>query len=58
MNDDEEQPSVAGEPEMVSDGSAEFLGVMGFGLVVAIVTGGLCVAARVVIHVLRAYGYL
>ena len=59
MTNDEEQPSVAGEPEMLSDGSEEFLGVMGFSLIVAIVTGGLCVAAMVVvIHLLEVWGYV
>jgi hypothetical protein len=58
MDDDEEQPSVECEPEVLSDGGAEFLGVVAFGLIVAIVTGGLCVAATVVICVFRMYGYL
>ena len=57
MKDDEKQPSIAGEPEVVSDGSGDFTEVMAFGLIVFIITGGLCALAATVIHVLEVYGY-
>lgn len=58
MVKDEEQPSVAGEPETLSDGSGEFYGALAFGLLIVIVAGGIGVAAVTVIHVLKVYGYL
>ncbi len=50
---EKKQPSIAGEPEMLSDGIPAFLGVMTLGLMVAIVVGGLWVVAMVAAHLLQ-----
>lgn len=52
----EEQPSVAAEPEMLSDGSGEFLSIMAFILVATIVIGIICGVTIIVAALLRPYG--